>query len=48
VKKVNCFECSECGREVPEDAGVCPYCGEVFESEGETENPKLNPPAERL
>jgi len=48
VKKVNCFECSECGREVPEDAGVCPYCGEVFDDDGNAENPKLNPPAERL
>ena len=33
VKKVNCFECSECGREVPKDAGVCPYCGEAFEED---------------
>ncbi|MCL1984664.1 MAG: zinc ribbon domain-containing protein [Methanomassiliicoccaceae archaeon] len=33
VKKVNYFECSECGREVPEDAGVCPYCGEAFEDD---------------
>jgi len=37
VKKVNCFECSECGREVPDDAGVCPYCGEAFEGDGKTE-----------
>jgi len=48
VKKVNYFECSECKREVPEDAGVCPYCGEVFEDDGEQENPRLNPPADRL
>jgi len=46
VKKVNYFECSECKREVPEDAGVCPYCGEVFEDDGEPENPRLNPPAD--
>ena len=43
VKKVNYFECSECGREVPEEAGVCPYCGEVFEDDDDTK--KLNPPA---
>lgn len=35
VKKVNFFECSECGREVPEDAGVCPFCGEAFDEDGE-------------
>jgi RNA polymerase subunit RPABC4/transcription elongation factor Spt4 len=35
VKKVNYFECSECNREVPEDAGVCPYCGETFDEETE-------------
>jgi len=37
VKKVNYFECSECKREVPEDAGVCPYCGEVFEEDAKDE-----------
>ncbi|MCL2711962.1 MAG: zinc ribbon domain-containing protein, partial [Methanomassiliicoccaceae archaeon] len=26
VKKINYFECSECGREVPENVDVCPYC----------------------
>lgn len=25
------FKCSECGKEVPEDAQLCPYCGERFE-----------------
>ena len=37
VKKVNFFECSECGREVPEDAGVCPFCGEAFDEDIEKE-----------
>jgi RNA polymerase subunit RPABC4/transcription elongation factor Spt4 len=37
VKKVNYFECSECKREVPEDAGVCPFCGEVFDDDGNKE-----------
>ena len=40
VKKVNYFECSECGREVPQDAGVCPYCGEAFEGDLEESSDK--------
>lgn len=35
-KKVEYFECSECGKEVPADAKACPVCGEPFDGE-ETE-----------
>lgn len=27
------FKCSECGKNVPEDAQLCPYCGERFDEE---------------
>lgn len=38
--KVEKFVCSECGADVPMDAGRCPQCGESFDEEGGAKDTK--------
>jgi Reverse gyrase len=37
VKKVEYFECSDCGKEVPLSSDKCPFCGAAFEDDIEDE-----------
>ncbi|NHJ87737.1 MAG: zinc ribbon domain-containing protein [Asgard group archaeon] len=34
--KANDMSCGECGRSIPSDANICPYCGKKFDESNKT------------